>query len=245
MLSKLTKNFKSKVSGGKAGTTANCKRDHFKRAFKTGNIIQLFSRMTGNTLHVTVDNTLDALGPKDVDAADTLWTVTVVDEHTLQLYQEESYLSIIDGEATLTKKDESIEESTKLQINFHEQFVLLSAANNSGHHIGMLENGQLKSAIATGTENNSHFAVKIIFSPSPETTEKKEEETADELEGEKDVANGEATEAKDDEVVENGDVVNEAEAKDVSKSEVDIKEETTTEIVNEEATKDETAEAAS
>jgi len=171
MLSKLTKNFKK---GGKGNTSATCKKDHFKLAFKTGNIVQLFSRITGSTLQVTECKSLDGLGSKDSEASNTLWTVNVIDEHTIQLQQEESFLSIVDGEAKLVNKDELSGDESKLKISFFEQFVLLEAENGCGHHIGILDNGALKSAIATGTENCSHFAVKLIFTYiKPE--EKKEE----------------------------------------------------------------------
>lgn len=195
MFSKLTKNFKiSKTSKGAAVST--CKRDHFKKAFKTGNIVQLYSRISGSTLQCNSSKVLNGLGSKDVDAASTLWTVAVVDEHTIQLHQDDMFLSIVEGESKLVTKDESNEENTKFKFGFHEQFVLLEAANGSGHHVGLLENGDLKSAIATGTENSSHFAIKIIFEQPTEVEEKKEE-TAEELDDTTVKENGEADEHKD------------------------------------------------
>lgn len=194
MFSKLTKNFKiSKTSKGAVSTS---KRDHFKKAFKTGNIVQLYSRISGSTLQCNSSKALNGLGSKDVDAASTLWTVAVVDEHTIQLHQDDMYLSIVEGESKLVTKDESNEENTKFKLGFQEQFVLLEAANDCGHHVGVLENGELKSAIATGTENSSHFAVKIIFE-QPTESEDKKEETADELDDTTAKENGEADEHKD------------------------------------------------
>jgi len=186
MLSKLTKSFRVS-KGGKESASTTQKRDHFKAAFKNGNILQLFSRTTGSTLQVNGNNSLDGLGSKSIEATNTLWTVTVVDEKTIQLNQDESYLSIVDGEAKLVSKDEATEVS-KLRLSFQEQFVLLEDVKGCGHHIGILGSGEMKAAIATGAENNSHFALRIVFTAKPETNEKIIEtaETGDEVEADKD-----------------------------------------------------------
>lgn len=143
-----------------------------KDACRTGNILQFVSRVTGFTLRwMATKETLDGLGSFESDAKSTLWTVNLVSESIkdgtiIQLHNEGYFLSIVDGETKLTEHEDpsTAGEETLLKLSIVEQFVQLEAADGCGHHIGVLNNGDLKAAIATGTEMESHFAPRVIHS---------------------------------------------------------------------------------
>jgi hypothetical protein len=54
---------------------------------------------------------------------------------------------------------------TKLQLHQSSQFVTLQSCKNIAQHVGVLDNGQLKSALATH-RNDKHamFGVRLIVS---------------------------------------------------------------------------------
>lgn len=143
-----------------------------KDACRTGNILQLVSRITGHTLQwMASKETLDGLGSLDKDLKSTLWMVNLISSSAkegliIQLHNEGFYLSIVEGETRLSQFDEpsAAGDETFLKVSSVEQFIRLEAADDSGHHIGVLSNGDLKAAIATGTEMESHFAPKIVYS---------------------------------------------------------------------------------
>lgn len=143
-----------------------------KDACRTGNILQLVSRITGHSLQwMASKETLDGLGSLDKEVKSSQWTVNLVSNSVkegliIQLHNDGFYLSIVEGETRLAQFDEpsAAGDETFLKVSTVEQFVRLEAADESGHHIGVLNNGDLKAAIATGTEMESHFAPKIVYS---------------------------------------------------------------------------------
>ena len=60
-------------------------------------------------------------------------------------------------------------EKRYFKISIVEQFIRLESADDSGHHIGILSNGDLKAAFATGTEMESHFEMcrRLMLSGLP------------------------------------------------------------------------------
>lgn len=54
---------------------------------------------------------------------------------------------------------------TKLQLHQISQFVTLQSCKNIAQHVGVLDNGQLKSALATHrNDNHAMFGVRLIVS---------------------------------------------------------------------------------
>ena len=51
---------------------------------------------------------------------------------------------------------------TKFQLVQSNQFVYLESMKERGRHVGILPDGQLKSAIATGKEAHSQFGVRLL-----------------------------------------------------------------------------------
>ena len=54
---------------------------------------------------------------------------------------------------------------TKLRLTMKDKsFVTLESFTKSGNHVGVLNTGQLKSALATGKEVDGQFGVRLIVS---------------------------------------------------------------------------------
>lgn len=173
MFKKLKRGVKKDLEGPeKVVITKVDKTKAIKDACRSGNILQLVSRVTGHTLQwMSSKETLDGLGCLDNDAKSTLWTVNLVADSIkegfiIQLHNEGFYLCIADGETKLTEYEDpaAAGDETLLKVSIVEQFIRLESADDCGHHIGILNNGDLKAAIATGTEMEAHFAPKVIFS---------------------------------------------------------------------------------
>jgi hypothetical protein len=50
----------------------------------------------------------------------------------------------------------------KFRLSQNSHFVILESVKEPGRHIGMLPNGELKSALATGKEHDAQFGVRLI-----------------------------------------------------------------------------------
>jgi hypothetical protein len=52
---------------------------------------------------------------------------------------------------------------TKLQLGIMENnFVIMSSVKEPGRHVGILNNGQLKPALACGREQHAEFGVQLV-----------------------------------------------------------------------------------
>jgi len=169
MLGKIAKGLKKNKGDAKHAD----KSEYLKHLFSSGNVIQLFSRVTGHTLQRTyTKEELDGHGLAKKDAASTLWTIHKIsdekEELIVHIYQDQDFLSIVDGETKLSKFDNPLvaTDETKFKISYTEQFVRLELADGCGHHVGILPSGSLKAAIATGNENASHFAPRVVVKVS-------------------------------------------------------------------------------
>ena len=50
----------------------------------------------------------------------------------------------------------------KFRLSQNGQFVLFESVKEGGCRIGVLPSGELKSALATGNENDAHFGIRLI-----------------------------------------------------------------------------------
>ncbi len=53
---------------------------------------------------------------------------------------------------------------TRFRVGITGNFVVLESMTELGKHVGVLHTGELKSALATGRENDGQFAVRLIVS---------------------------------------------------------------------------------
>ena len=55
---------------------------------------------------------------------------------------------------------------TKFQVSqiANGQFIYLESMKERGRHVGILNTGQIKPALATGKEQHSQFAVRVVVS---------------------------------------------------------------------------------
>lgn len=51
---------------------------------------------------------------------------------------------------------------TKFQLTQRGQFIHLESIKERGRHVGVIDDGQLKAALATGKENHSMFGIRLL-----------------------------------------------------------------------------------
>lgn len=147
-------------------------------AFATNNVVQLISRSSGGTLQVVQSSSghlvVDGCGP-DAQAFNNVWTVINEGNNMVRLHNNNNYLAIVNGTTTVVFMPPGSHHGieTKLRLSTVGQFVLMESCKESGGYVGILNNGSLKSALATGRENHSHFGVRLVSSPYPQQGAKK------------------------------------------------------------------------
>ncbi|XP_059141671.1 uncharacterized protein LOC131929394 isoform X2 [Physella acuta] len=166
----------------KAGKTINDAVDrNYQSAlldlFKNGNVVQLVSRVTGRTLQIVISSTgqmvLDANGPLDPNAFNTLWTVTNEGSNQVRLHNYQNYITVIDGETVIRTypPGTATGPETKFQLSqIHQQFVMLESLKEKNRHVGFMPSGELKPALATIKEPSSQLGVKLVSTPYPVIT---------------------------------------------------------------------------
>ncbi|CAL1544639.1 unnamed protein product [Lymnaea stagnalis] len=147
--------------------------------FKTGNVVQLVSRVTGRSLQIVINSlgqmVLDANGSLDPSAFNTLWTVTNEGSNQVRLQNYHNYIAVVDG-ITLIRSyppGTPLGLDTKFQLSQAQtQFVTLESIKEPQRHVGFLSNGELKPALTTIKEPASQLGVKLLSSgiPAPVAT---------------------------------------------------------------------------
>ncbi|BFZ13850.1 hypothetical protein BsWGS_16890 [Bradybaena similaris] len=137
--------------------------------FKTGNVVQLISRVTGRTVQIVVNPAgqlvIDANGPLDPNAFNSLWTVTNEGNNQVRLQNFNNYITLVDGIIVVKLYPPGTPHGleTKFQLSqIQQQFVMLESLKEKSHHLGFLRSGELKAALATGKELEAQFAVKLV-----------------------------------------------------------------------------------
>ncbi|CAG5122906.1 unnamed protein product [Candidula unifasciata] len=145
--------------------------------FKTGNVVQLISRVTGKTVQIVVNPVgqlvIDANGPLDPNAFNTLWTVTNEGNNQVRLHNFNNYITIADGLIVVKTypPDTPHGLETKFQlIQIQQQFIIFESLKEKTRHLAFLPAGQLKPALAAGKEPDSHFGVKLVSTAYPVIT---------------------------------------------------------------------------
>ncbi|ESO99924.1 hypothetical protein LOTGIDRAFT_230861 [Lottia gigantea] len=141
--------------------------------FKNGNVVQLVSRASGRCLQIVSlpDNSLivDGHGPSDPKAFFTHWTVVNEGQNQVRLHNNNNYLCIANGHTCLAHVGPGVTQGleTKFQLTQTNQFVIFESLKERHRHIGILSDGQLKPAVATGREDHAQFGVNVIYTPYP------------------------------------------------------------------------------
>lgn len=136
--------------------------------FQSGNVIQLVSRASGRTLQIVQGPTglvVDGVGPDN--AFNAQWTVVNEGANQVRLHNNNNFLAIINGATVVMHMPPGSVHTndTKFQMTQLGQFIVFSSMREPGKHIGILPNGQLKAALATGREDHAQFGVRLIHSP--------------------------------------------------------------------------------
>ncbi|GFN85315.1 hypothetical protein PoB_001182100 [Plakobranchus ocellatus] len=145
--------------------------------FRTGNIVQLISRLTGRCVQIVINAqglmVLDANGVCDPNAFNSLWTVTNEGNNQVRLHNSNNYLAIEQGH-TIVKPfapGTLLGPETKFQLSqMQYQFVTLESLTAKGEHVGFQPTGQVKPSKGTIKDNSSQFGVKLVTSHYPVTT---------------------------------------------------------------------------
>jgi hypothetical protein len=142
--------------------------------FGTGNTVQLVSRVTGRTVQIVVSPTgqmvLDANGPLDPNAFNTLWTVTNEGNNQIRLHNYNNYITLVDGQTAINPLHPGTTAGleSKFQLSqIQQQFITLESLKEKARHVGFLATGELKPALATGKEPSSQFGVKLVSTAYP------------------------------------------------------------------------------
>ncbi|XP_053372802.1 uncharacterized protein LOC123559646 [Mercenaria mercenaria] len=136
--------------------------------FQSGNVIQLVSRSSGRNLEILqgpASLVVDGLGQDG--APNATWTVVNEGSNQVRLHNNNNFLAIINGNTVVIPMPPGTMHGieTKFQLMQRGQFIHLESLKERGRHIGILPNGQLKAALATGKEDHSMFGVRPIYSP--------------------------------------------------------------------------------
>ncbi|XP_055866893.1 uncharacterized protein LOC106055221 [Biomphalaria glabrata] len=142
--------------------------------FRNGNTVQLVSRITGQSLQIVLSpqgqNVLDARGPLDPPAFNTVWTVVNEGKNQVHLHNYHNYIAVNDG-VTFIKHcppGSVLSLETKFQLSqTQRQFVTLESVKEKNRHVGFLPTGELKPALASTKEIESQLGVRLISTGIP------------------------------------------------------------------------------
>ncbi|XP_041373685.1 uncharacterized protein LOC121386749 [Gigantopelta aegis] len=141
--------------------------------FQTGNVVQLVSRTSGRSLQVVAavngQLVVDGAGPTQGQPPfNAVWTVVAEGKNQIRLHNNNNFLTIINGQTALINMPPGTVQGieTKLQLHLMSgQYVIIESMKEQGRYVGVMPDGSLKPASSTGREINSHFAVKLVYSP--------------------------------------------------------------------------------
>lgn len=136
--------------------------------FQSGNVVQLVSRCSGRNLEIVqgpVSLVVDGLGHDG--AQNATWTVVNEGSNQVRLHNNNNFLAVINGNTVVINMPPGTMHGieTKFQLTQRGQFVILESMKERGRHVGILPNGHLKAALATGKEDHSMFGVRLLHSP--------------------------------------------------------------------------------
>lgn len=147
--------------------------------FRTGNVVQLVSKMTGCTLQIlqTLDGKLivDAKGSVGYGAFNASWTVINEGENKVRLHNNNNYLAIVDGytQVVCLPPDTKHGVETKFHVSQAGEWALFQSVHEPNHYIAVFPDGYLRPAKDSTRGPNAHFGVQLISSPYAQTHPKK------------------------------------------------------------------------
>lgn len=149
-----------------------CETGNVLRCFQTNNVVQLICRSNGRTLQIVMSPTgqlvVDGCGAEGPQAFNTLWTVINEGNNQVRLHNNNNYLAVVNGVTQVIHMPPGSSHGieTKLQLHQTNQFVTMASTKVVTQHVGVLENGQLKSALATHrNDTHAQFGVRLISTP--------------------------------------------------------------------------------
>ncbi|CAG2199333.1 unnamed protein product [Mytilus edulis] len=169
-------NYVSKYAGynyASQQTGQSTINNFYKETFQTNNVVQLVSRASGHSLQIvesseTKKPVLDGCGKEGPQASNTLWTVVNEGKNQVRLHNNNNYIAIVNGITQLVNMPPGTMhgEETKIQLHQSDQFVTMESCKTVAQYVGVLDDGQLKSALATH-RNDTHamFGVRLISTP--------------------------------------------------------------------------------
>ncbi|GIY72622.1 uncharacterized protein CDAR_215631 [Caerostris darwini] len=149
---------------------------------KSGNVVQFISRITGQSLQILQSPdgrlVLDSRGGDGHQFHNAHFTVVQDRDGYIMLHNNFNYLAIKDGIAQLYSAGPTGLPTPECrfkirEVLMHNQFITIENVSERGRYIAILPNGQMKSSIATsGAEQDTHFAVRLIFTPHAKPPQK-------------------------------------------------------------------------
>lgn len=145
--------------------------------FRNGNSVQLICRLTGRCVQIVINAqglmVLDANGPCDPNAFNSIWIVSNEGNNQVRLHNCNNYLAIENGHCIVKPyaPGSVLGPETKFQLSQTQfQFVTLESLTDRGQHVGFHPTGQVKPAKGTIKDHSSMFGVKLIASSYPQVT---------------------------------------------------------------------------
>ncbi|XP_063439390.1 uncharacterized protein LOC134720805 isoform X2 [Mytilus trossulus] len=154
-------------------TVKQCETGNILETFQTNNVVQLVSRASGHSLQIvesseTKQPVLDGCGKEGPQASNALWTIVNEGKNQVRLHNNNNYIAIVNGITQLVNMPPGTMhgEETKIQLHQTDQFVTMESCKTVAQYVGVLDDGQLKSALATH-RNDTHamFGVRLISTP--------------------------------------------------------------------------------
>lgn len=142
---------------------------------KTGNVIQLISRSSGRTVQIVMGPTglmmVDALGPLDPGAYNTLWTVVNEGNNQVRLHNYNNYLAVMNGVTCIIPVPPGTlpGQETKFQLSqiITQEFISLESLQFKSQHVGFNKLGQIKAANMTIKDVDGQYGVKLVSTAYP------------------------------------------------------------------------------
>jgi hypothetical protein len=142
--------------------------------FRSGNVVQLVSRSSGKALQIVMAPAghlvVDGCGPEGPQVYHAHWTVVDEGKNIVKLHNNNNFLAIINGVTQVMNfagNPMASGAECKFRLSQTGQFVRLESYKEAGRFVGVLPAGELKSALATGKDNDACFGVRLIYKPVP------------------------------------------------------------------------------
>jgi len=137
---------------------------------RPGSVLQLVSRVAGGTVQIVLDSEgrkmLDARGPLDTRAFNTLWTVVAsCHPQSCRLVNHGNYIAVEDGRVKVVNMTGPPGPDTELRLETSSVTVRVSFTHHPGLVLAFYKTGELRAADDSQDEEANAFGLKLVKGP--------------------------------------------------------------------------------